>query len=99
MLVKVLALVLGTCAIVSTGLSLVKSEVWWVRINDFPRLQILVIGILAFVLYLYVKAPAFLDKTFLTILFASLIYQSIKIFPYTSVSKNEVIKVDGSPDK
>lgn len=37
--------------------SLIPRDEWWIRGADFPRLQILVLGFIAFVLFLLVDHP------------------------------------------
>ena len=40
--VVIAALVLGAVAVIATALSLVRAKAWWVRIWDFPRVQLFV---------------------------------------------------------
>ena len=40
---EIALITLGSLMIVATVLPLSRSEVWWIRIFDFPRLQIVVI--------------------------------------------------------
>ena len=37
--------------------SLIPSDQWWIRGADFPRLQILVVGFITFVLFLVLEHP------------------------------------------
>jgi endonuclease/exonuclease/phosphatase (EEP) superfamily protein YafD len=40
--VTIAALVLGAVAVIATALSLVRAKAWWIRIWDFPRVQLFV---------------------------------------------------------
>ena len=40
----IIPLALGAVAIVATALSVVRARVWWVRIWDFPRVQVALVG-------------------------------------------------------
>ena len=61
-----------------------KTDLWWVRIWDFPRLQILIVGVLLIAVNLTFLRPA--TKASLSALVACLfcvLYQGYKILPYT----------------
>src|SRR5687767_8573185 len=45
------AAILGGFTVVATALSLLRSKVWWIRIWDFPRVQIATLGIVALALW------------------------------------------------
>ena len=49
-MLDVLAIVLGSVAVVATALSLLRARAWWIRIWDFPRVQVALIGLAALVL-------------------------------------------------
>lgn len=85
---------------IPTLASLTRFDQWWIRGFDFPRIQIsflicVVITISAFY-YDFSKSWHFIAVGILTL---SLVYQLIKIFPYTYLSRKQVLQFKGSdPD-
>ena len=83
---------LGGALILMTLLSVVRSVKWWVRLADFPRLQIaagLAIVLAAYLaLYGWAGTP---EGLFLLALAGALAYQSARIFPYTILAPVEVV--------
>lgn len=77
---------------VSTLLSFLRWEIWWVRIQDFPRLQSfwlhLVFGAL-FVAFLFRNSTA--DYITLGCLLVTASLQGYMILPYTSMVKKQVL--------
>ncbi|HYG38473.1 MAG TPA: endonuclease/exonuclease/phosphatase family protein [Cytophagales bacterium] len=99
MLFSILTIALGSICIVSTSLSLIKSEVWWIRIFDFPRMQILVLGILSIGLSIYIEEWNGFLIGFVIILSATILFQTVRIYPYTTLHKHQVLKnKEKSPD-
>lgn len=87
---RILTLILCAIVIVTTGLPLINTTAWWIRIFDFPRLQIAVLSLVAIILaYVYVdfkwayKLPLFL------ILTGSLVYQVQFVLVYTPIYKTQ----------
>lgn len=74
--------------------SLIPRDEWWIRGADFPRLQILVLGFIAFILFLLVDHPwtAFNQLLFVGLI-AALAYQLKMVLPYTFVWKKQVKQV------
>lgn len=71
--------------------SLIPRDEWWFRGADFPRLQILVLGIVAFVLLLVWDQPWDLWRELTLIgLIAALAYQFKMVLPYTFIWKKQV---------
>jgi endonuclease/exonuclease/phosphatase (EEP) superfamily protein YafD len=79
---------IGIVLITVSVLSAVESNQWWVRIWDFPRLQILVAIVITALLILLV------DTSWRIILFTVLLlaggWQLYRIFPYTKLAAPEV---------
>lgn len=74
--------------------SLIPRDEWWFRGADFPRLQILILGIVAFVLLLIWDAPWDLWREIILIgLIAALAYQLKMVLPYTFIWKKQVKQV------
>lgn len=76
----------------TTALPLARLTHWWVRIFDFPRTQILFLGLITVFLYLFLEKTDFLEKVLFLLVLLSITYQSYKMFPYTPFKKVEVLK-------
>ncbi|TQR68154.1 endonuclease/exonuclease/phosphatase family protein [Acinetobacter sp. RF14B] len=74
--------------------SLIPRDEWWIRGADFPRLQILVLGFIAFILFLAVDHPwSWASQLIFVGLIAALAYQLKMVLPYTFVWKKQVKQV------
>jgi endonuclease/exonuclease/phosphatase (EEP) superfamily protein YafD len=75
---------LGSLMIGATLLPLAKLDDWWIRIFDFPRLQIAVGSALVLALTLLVRdEPGAAQNLWLAALAASTLYQAYRMYPYT----------------
>ena len=77
--------------VVATVLPLLRKDAWWVRIFDFPRLQITFILAATLAIYLIFKwdsSPA--ENLFLIALASCLIYQGQMMYPYTRLASKQV---------
>lgn len=82
---------IGFLMIAATVLPLLRKDAWWVRVFDFPRLQITAIIAATLVAYLAFKwEPTLAENLFLVSLSLSLIYQSFMMYPYTPLSGKQV---------
>ena len=71
--------------------SLIPRDEWWFRGADFPRLQILAFGLIAFILMLIWDAPwNWVREVILLGLIAAVAYQLKMVLPYTFVWKKQV---------
>lgn len=71
--------------------SLIPRDEWWFRGADFPRLQILYVGLTALVLLLFWDAPWDLAREIiLFLLIAALAFQLKMVLPYTFIWKKQV---------
>ena len=74
--------------------SLIPRDQWWFRGADFPRLQILAVGFITFVLLLFWTAPwDWIRSVILLLLIAALAFQLKMVLPYTFVWKKQVKQV------
>ncbi|HAC16495.1 MAG TPA: endonuclease [Bacteroidetes bacterium] len=83
-----IALVYGTAA------PLIRTDVWWIRIFDFPRIQIAVLIVLTLAAYLILRLFGRLrlwEYTLITLLGFSLVWQLILITPYTAIYPREMV--------
>lgn len=85
-LLNCLGLLLGGVGLVATLLPLLRQTAWWVRVCDFPRLQI-VAGLLLSLLLLVAVPGSALPSAYwpavLLGLLAAVGYQASRIWPYT----------------
>ncbi len=81
---------LCTFALVATGLPLINSAEWWIRIFDFPRIQIAVLTLLALILaYFYVDFKWKYKLPLLLILAVAIVYQVQFVVAYTPLYKTQ----------
>ena len=81
----------GTVAIAATGLALLRSKRWWVRIWDFPRLQLLIVGVAALAGWLRVAGwDEGHELAFAVLLGAAVLFQTALIWRYTRLAPREV---------
>ena len=74
--------------------ALIPRDEWWFRVADFPRLQILAIGIGAFVGFLSMQTEWALHSKFLFVgVIAAVAFQLKMILPYTPIWKKQVQQV------
>lgn len=76
--------------------SMTTFDYWWVRVFDFPRIQIALLIILNIILGLFVYSFSYWFQTaIILVLVASLIYQCWLILPYTILWTKQVMKYGG----
>ena len=90
----------GVLMIAATLLPLAKLDDWWVRVFDFPRLQIATLSALILVLMLSVQVePSSVDRLWLSALAACTAYQAWRMHPYTPLHAKQVQDSQGAaPD-
>lgn len=77
--------------IIATALPLLPSDSWWIRIWDFPRLQIAVILALTAIAWLSLSAITDLfSYLLLSALLVCLVYQIYMMYPYTVLARKQV---------
>ncbi|MGK7393620.1 MAG: endonuclease/exonuclease/phosphatase family protein [Candidatus Cyclobacteriaceae bacterium M3_2C_046] len=94
-LIRTLAIVI----IVATLIPLLTSEYWIVRIFDFPRVQIVILTLIIFIVFLiFDYRHRKRGKILLIILVAIIIYQLINIWPYTFLAKKDALAATSQPE-
>lgn len=84
--------ILIAIAVAGTFFPLLSWEAWYIRMFDFPRLQIFFISLAATILFFLIYYRQRKRGRFLIfLLFFILIYQSTRIFPYTRFAQEEVL--------
>lgn len=81
----------GGLAIAATLLALSRSKVWWVRVWDFPRLQIAFVGLAALALWLRMSSwETAVELLFAGVLATAVLFQVTLIWRYTRLAPREV---------
>jgi endonuclease/exonuclease/phosphatase (EEP) superfamily protein YafD len=88
--VKLLLVVIGVLMILATVLPFLRKDEWWIRIFDFPRLQITLITAVVLAAYLPFRGESAAEDGFLLALALCLLYQGYMMFPYTLLSPKQV---------
>ncbi|WOI57312.1 endonuclease/exonuclease/phosphatase family protein [Palleronia sp. LCG004] len=78
--------------VVATALPLAPSHAWWVRAWDFPRVQLLILGVIVLFSAIFL-APVWKWAIVVPVL-AGCIYQAIRILPYTPLMPTEMTLLD-----
>ena len=94
---KIALFALGALMVAATALPLLRSDQWWIRVFDFPRIQITFI--LALVLTAYpLSAGSYnaADYFLLAALAVCLAYQCYMMFPYTPLARKQVQRSAGA---
>lgn len=87
---RTFSLILCAIALTATGLPLIKTAKWWIRIFDFPRFQIAGLTLLAIVLaYIYADLKWNYKLPLLLILATALVYQLQFVLVYTPLYKTQ----------
>jgi endonuclease/exonuclease/phosphatase (EEP) superfamily protein YafD len=87
--------IIGWLMMAATAIPLLRAEHWWIRIFDFPRLQITIVFTITFIAYLLVREdPSLADNAFLLALSVGLVYQLLRMWPYTPLHSEQVKRVD-----
>ena len=81
----------GLLLIAATAVPILRADAWWIRMLDFPRLQILVLLAAVALAYLPFATGSVLSLAFLAALAASVAYQARMMFPYTRLARTQVL--------
>lgn len=94
MILRVAVALFSCLLILASVASLIRWEDWWIRVFDFPRLQITISIVLSLILSgLCYNFRKWWHFTLVTLLLASLVFQLVKIYPYTILAPFEVLNV------
>jgi len=92
-LLNCLGLLLGGVGLLATLLPLLRQTAWWVRVCDFPRLQIVAGLLLSLLLLVAVPGsalPPAYQPAVLIVLLLAVGYQASRIWPYTRWHRKQV---------
>jgi endonuclease/exonuclease/phosphatase (EEP) superfamily protein YafD len=86
----------GAAMIVATAVPIARKKAWWIRIFDFPRLQILLIAAGTLVVFLVVIDEwSAWQVVFALLLALAIAYQAYMMFPYTKLARPQVPQASG----
>lgn len=81
---KFVAYILSAVSLIATGLPLIKSAKWWIRIFDFPRMSIAVFCLVSIILcYQYIHIKRANKYALISLLVIAFAFQASKIVFYT----------------
>ncbi|MCO6441279.1 MAG: endonuclease/exonuclease/phosphatase family protein [Nitrococcus mobilis] len=89
--IKTLVVTLALVPILATAIPLLRKTDWWIRLFDFPRLQVTVLGAAALAIYPWVFDYSAVDYAVLTATFAATLWQLHWILPYTPLTRKQVM--------
>lgn len=81
-------------------LPLLKKDAWWIRVFDYPRVQLLVLALCCMggVGYFFQPIDAILDFLLLGVLSLVILYLLYCIYPYTPLAPKQVVALKGEVD-
>ena len=92
---RAIPLILAVICILSTAMQLIAAKHWWVRIFDFPHLQLTIVTFIAFLTLLFsIDYSKIIELLIIILLGISLIYQIIIIYPYTPIAKKQIVSTN-----
>jgi endonuclease/exonuclease/phosphatase (EEP) superfamily protein YafD len=89
--------VAGVAVVVTTVLPFIRKGYWWVRVWDFPRLQIAMTGALVLLGFLLWPPATAVEQLILGALAIAVAYQAYRIYPFTPIAPVQVLSSD-DPD-
>ena len=91
--------ILGGVAVLATLLPVLRHTAWWIRVCDFPRLQIVAVLALSLAATFALPPPEGpAHPWFAVMLSAALLYQAYRIWPYTPLHSKQVADATRPPD-
>ena len=88
---KIAVLVLSTLLAIASFVPLIRKDDWWIRIFDFPRLQIFGMGLLVLLaFFFYWDLRTWYGIAILAVLVLAILVQGFRIIPYTPIYPKQV---------
>ncbi|MEX0966149.1 MAG: endonuclease/exonuclease/phosphatase family protein [Bacteroidia bacterium] len=85
---KTLLLVLASLLVIASFIPLLRNEEWWIRIFDFPRIQIVFFSVLTITaFFIFFDTDTITSQVIMSLLLASILYQGWEMLPYTPLWK------------
>lgn len=100
LILQIIIYTTGILAVILTVLPFFKFGFWWIRIGDFPRLQIAFLCLVAAVLLYFAARPlTIVEIIFLAVLLGCALYQMFCVLPYLPFYPKQVEKSSASAGK
>ncbi len=91
---------IGIPNILATALSLLRFQYWWIRVFDYPKLQMIALMLIAVVLQIVGTTEwQIWGYIYLILLSITIIYQTYKVHPYTHFAKVQVLDAEKTDPK
>lgn len=92
---RFLTTLIGSAAVVATAMPLLRQQAWWIRVFDFPRLQIVAIALLSLLAAVLLGLHQWTWGLVLAVLLGvCALYQFVRIMPYTPLRRKQVADSD-----
>jgi endonuclease/exonuclease/phosphatase (EEP) superfamily protein YafD len=99
-IIKFIAQALAVFVCVATLMPFIRTDKWYVRIFDFPRMQFFALGLIAMMLFIIVyRNNNRYGKLLMGLLVVALFLQAKAIIPYTPLLKEQVKAASGKPSE
>ncbi|MEX0709197.1 MAG: endonuclease/exonuclease/phosphatase family protein [Woeseia sp.] len=96
---KIVLVILALILVLATALPLLRVDQWWIRVFDFPRAQITIAGIILLAVYVYFwDAKRTYESVVLGLLVLAVVYQVMKMVPYTPLMPKQVLAAESTSD-
>ncbi len=83
----------GILAVILTLIPLIAADFWWIRMFDYPHIQLTLVTLTAIAAYfIKFEIRAWRDYLFMVVLISCFIFQFSKLYPYTPFSPFEAGK-------
>ena len=83
--------IFGILAVVLSLFPFVAADYWWIRIFDYPHVQLTILTLVALLVYFFrFNLRSWRDYIFVVVLAACFLLQLTKIYPYTAFSSKQV---------
>jgi len=97
---RIVLTVLAVVLVLATVLPLARSSEWWVRMFDFPRMQIAVAAVVVLALYatfdVWMGEPTKWEWALLVALAAATAYQVVRMAPYTPLHSVQTLDAEAA---
>ena len=91
MRLKIFLQIFGIIAVVLSLFPFVAADYWWIRMFDFPHVQLTVLTFVALMVYFFrFNLRNWRDYSFVIVLAACFLLQLMKIFPYTPLAEVQI---------
>lgn len=92
----IILLAFAHLALLATVLPLIRGEAWWIRIFDFPRVQLTLLMVVVLICLLVLgELQSIAGRTTAPLLVIGILYQAYRMWPYTVMAPRQVASCEG----